>query len=653
MARLTNLHRSVGVFLLLFGFSLAFFRGSLETSDEQLMAATTGAIAERFSLTFTEKIHDQYFTGYGVGTPAAGVPMYFLERMARATSLWRDAGASLIPLTNSFLFALIGTMLSMLVAGAERWAFTAVLVLVSPLLPTSLTFYSEMLATFGIVGCVLTVTKSADAPDEKPLTPWWNIAAVLFAALAVLSRMAVLPLILLVAVWGWRLSARRETLASLLGGCAAALAITFIQNNSLRGSPLATGYNGQDFTTPLLTGLYGLLFSPERGILIFFPLILLPFVCWGVLSQRSRAMTILATAASLFWLVMHAMFWTWHGGWTIGPRFMIPCMALFVPPLCEVMMMRKKLRWHWRLALALGLTWCGLMSYIYCRHSAFAWWNQLWVLHGQENEWLFLPQLSLWQAWYDGVPLAGARAPVPRSGELVLSAICALCMIAGVVTVLSSLRAGDFVETGSSSPDSSDSLRERVHFRFDRGFIAVLCIIAGTILVYRLKGPRGFDALDARPGESSRVSHLLLENRTGRFEGYIDNKLATPIIFALKSNALYRVSVDDQLLIQQVEAVGYHRNSAELKVEPGRRYKLLVEVEQAPNQRESLFQLFWTWGGNGTYLAPVGGEYLLPHLPTSATETFFTLLWRRKFVAGAALLALLLLIKGVRPATPA
>ena len=57
-------------------------------------------------------------------------------------------------------------------------------------------------------------------------------------------------------------------------------------------------------------------------------------------------------------------------------------------------------------------------------------------------------------------------------------------------------------------------------------------------------------------------------------------------------------------------------------------------------------------GGNGTYLAPVGGDYLLTRELTPA-EQFFALLWRRKFIAGAAVLALLLLMKGVRSAKPA
>ncbi len=653
MSHFTNLHRSIGVFLLLFGMSLAFFRGGLETSDEQLMAATTNAIAERFSLTFTEKIHDQYFTGYGVGTPAAGVPMYFVERLLRGTALWNTSGASLLPLTNAILFALVGVMLAAMGTGRERWAFTVVLLAASPLLAASLTFYSEMLATFGLVGCVLAMIRSADAPQEQALTPWWNIAAVAFACVAILSRMATLPLVMLVGVWGWRLGARRETLASLLGGCAAGIAATLVQNHALRGSPFITGYGGQDFTTPLLTGLHGLLFSPERGILIFFPIIILPLVCWAHLGARSRSLTVLACATTLFWITMHAMFWTWHGGWTIGPRFMLPCLALFVPPLCEVMEQRHRIAQHWRLALALGLTWCYLISFIYCRHSAYWWWNQTWVLHGQENEWLFLPQLSLWQAWFDGVPLPSARVPLTRSGELVASALCAMTVIGGLVPVLGSLHLADFVGSDQVVPlDETARPRSRVHLHVDRPFTLAILVVIGTVSVYILKGPRGFEALNVLPGESRSVSHMLLEDRTGVFEGYIDNRLATPITFFLKSNSNYRIFGDGELLIQQNAAPGYHRNSFEMKVEPGRRHKLRVEVSRAPSQHNSLFQLFWTMGGNGTYLAPVGGDYLLTRELTPA-EQFFALLWRRKFIAGAAVLALLLLMKGVRSAKPA
>ena len=113
----------VALFLFLLGTSLLFFHGQLKTSDEQLMAATTASIAERFTLVFDQEIHGQRFTGYGVGTPLTGLPAYYLDKLFTALGPLEGAAFNLVPLTNAVLFGLLGAMLAGLLDGQRRWGF--------------------------------------------------------------------------------------------------------------------------------------------------------------------------------------------------------------------------------------------------------------------------------------------------------------------------------------------------------------------------------------------------------------------------------------------------------------------------------------------------------------------------------------------------
>ena len=90
---------------------------------------------------------------------------------------------------------------------------------------------------------------------------------------------------------------------------------------------LTAGYSAQSeggkLTTPLLVGLYGLIFSAGKGFLFFSPAVLLGLVGWWRIPAHLRW---IRTAALITWtpffLVM-AMWQNWDGGWCWGPRHII------------------------------------------------------------------------------------------------------------------------------------------------------------------------------------------------------------------------------------------------------------------------------------------------------------------------------------------
>jgi len=630
---------ALGLFLFLFGASLFFFRGTLEVSDEQFMALTTQTIAEDLSLTFDRELYGKQHSNYGIGTSLTGAPFYLLEKLLASTFIMEDVEATLIPLANTALLGLIGVLLGSLMSGQRRWGYLALIILASPLFSLSVRFYSEFLSTAGLAGLAAALFHGVEpggARREKLLIT----GAFLAALAAMLARVAMLPFLGIVLFWGWRLGARKPVIAAGLTGVVAGVAETLLQNWTLRGSLFATGYEGQTFTTPLLTGLYGLLAAPERGILIFFPAAAVVLAGWKHLGGRMRAVLALACGLTLFSLVFHGRFWTWHGGWTTGPRFLLPSLAFFIPPVTELFAKRQSVSPGLRLALILALIWSALLSFIYVRYSAFLWWNQLWGFHQIENQWLFFPQMSLWQTWFDGVPLPTAQPDFPLSFRMVVLGTSLALVVVSLYPLMLPFR-------GFLGTDPKLSFLQRLD-QIDKMFLAGLLILAGFFGIHHLAGPRGWQAsgLDELPrGEKS---HLLVEE-PGIYEGWLDYPLRGTLRLAFKANALYQIYFDERLIAEQLEPMGQHIDRREIEVTPGY-HKIRVRILPRNPETPPLFQMYWTWGGEGRYLAPAGGEYVHPQ-PLSPFERFFTLIWRRKFLLLALALALLLLYQSL-PARP-
>ncbi len=91
-----------------------------------------------------------------------------------------------------------------------------------------------------------------------------------------------------------------------------------------------TSYGSQRFSHPVLDGFWRLLVGPNKGVVFFFPLLLISaWGLWGLARRpgtRGAALGIVGT--SLVTLCLYAAWWAWDGtcGW--GPRFLVPLLPL-------------------------------------------------------------------------------------------------------------------------------------------------------------------------------------------------------------------------------------------------------------------------------------------------------------------------------------
>ena len=113
-------------------------------------------------------------------------------------------------------------------------------------------------------------------------------------------------------------------------GAGPPLALMFAYNQLRFGSPFTTGYGEQvsAWTTPFLEGIYGLLLSPGRGLLVFCPLVLLAAAAGPALRRRAPRVHDFAWLTLLTLVLLYARWHMWEGGWCWGPRFLLPALPL-------------------------------------------------------------------------------------------------------------------------------------------------------------------------------------------------------------------------------------------------------------------------------------------------------------------------------------
>ncbi len=221
---------------------------------------------------------------------------------------------------------------------SNNWIFSGLLLLTTPLIVYSRNYYSEIIqATLLIWAYYFWLQfKMTEVPKQR----YSLIKLTLACSLLVLCKLYYLylvALLFLAIIKDYRQNYYRTIgTVSIASLCfLPTVAILLLSNYWKFGSVIGIGYNLErdlslGFNTPLLTGLYGLLFSSGKGIIWYVPvLILLPFLLvrdW--LARREQACEILFITTPL--LIIIASWWAWHGDWGWAPRLIVPLIPLWM-----------------------------------------------------------------------------------------------------------------------------------------------------------------------------------------------------------------------------------------------------------------------------------------------------------------------------------
>lgn len=156
------------------------------------------------------------------------------------------------------------------------------------------------------------------------------------SAMAILLRYDAVVFVAPILLYRWYRHRRTVPLAFPL---AVSLGLIGTYNSVRFGSPLSVGMGSssvETFSTPILLGLYGQFFAVGNGLFIYLPYL-------GVLGLLSvwhagkktytNKRVLVVLLASAFFVCLHAKWYSWMGGWSWGPRRMIPLVLLMHVPL--------------------------------------------------------------------------------------------------------------------------------------------------------------------------------------------------------------------------------------------------------------------------------------------------------------------------------
>jgi hypothetical protein len=303
---------------------LLFSGGAFDSRgwDGPSMYAVTRSLVEEGSVAVDPRYgipgaDGDYYARFGLGMPLAGTIPYLIARpLANATpdpeGFLETSVGLLVPIASALLVVGLYRLARRLGGGVGGSLLVAVgAVAGTYMLPYTKDFYSEPLATLFLV---LAIDR---ALASQPL---WAGAAAAAAAVTRPLTFAFAPLLLwrLVAEGGWR-AAVRAAVPLVLG-----LALSLTYNVARFADPLDFGYSDAGFTPSILPAVGGLLFHPNKSVLLFAPIVvLLPFAIARLWRAHRTAFWLLTGNAAMVFGITAA--WIgWDGGWVWGPRLLLP-----------------------------------------------------------------------------------------------------------------------------------------------------------------------------------------------------------------------------------------------------------------------------------------------------------------------------------------
>lgn len=347
------------LFGFLFACYLVTYTGVIQSSDGLAMFATTESIVRRGEvdmnqLLWMDRQQGSYgddgdlYSRKGVGTTLLALPLVWLARWWPALGLVH-AALLLNPLLTAWTGALIYRAGCRLEWRRSVAMATALLFgLATMAWPYTQTFFSEPLVGWGMFGALYGLLTFRQTGRKRYLMAGgmaWGLAylartlnlltlpiylvglvVVMMRQARAWSREGRYPVVGVLLVRNWR------PLASFLIPIALAGLASLWWNWVRYGSLWATGYaETERFVSEValwFSGTVGLLVGPARGLMWYNPALLLA-IPGGFWFWRNKPWIFGITLANvLLYIMIYGGWYMWHGGFSWGPRFLVPLVPL-------------------------------------------------------------------------------------------------------------------------------------------------------------------------------------------------------------------------------------------------------------------------------------------------------------------------------------
>ena len=199
----------------------------------------------------------------------------------------------------------------------------------TPIAVYSKTIFPQIFESAMLMLCFLRARQWHTTPGMRQA---WKLGVA--CGLGLLARPAFLPVIacfgaFLLLTGEFAVHRRARALAAFSLPTVFAVGLTLLVNWQKWGSPLDFGYHSpnESFSTNAAIGLFGLLASPGKGLLIYAPVIFVPLLFARSIFRAVRPEFLLALSVSLIYLGIYGRWYDWGGGLSWGPRFLLPLIA--------------------------------------------------------------------------------------------------------------------------------------------------------------------------------------------------------------------------------------------------------------------------------------------------------------------------------------
>lgn len=291
-----------------------------------------------------------YYAPYGPGQPLAAVPLFALGFHFTETTSYKYMAAFFVSFFNSFVTACTAFVLALFLRhlGHSTRSSVAVALLYSFATlawPYAHYFYSEPLVSLCTLSGLYFLVHSLD----KAMFQWQQYAFVSLAGFifgcAILTRpvtVVCLPLFFIFLVILLKKNGSPSVFSKTLCFTAPVImcALLIAWYNWYRfGNVFDQGYGPlpdgrlQTFSYPFFTGLYVLLFSPGKSIFLYSPPLLLSLFHARCFIRKHGLLSVLIGLLSLLYLLMYANWCQIEGGFSWGPRFLVPLLPLLLMPM--------------------------------------------------------------------------------------------------------------------------------------------------------------------------------------------------------------------------------------------------------------------------------------------------------------------------------
>jgi hypothetical protein len=314
-----------------------------------------------------------YYSKYGIGQSLIAIPLYLggliLGRVVTSPGvhfLTRFSTAMLNPLVSALVCVLVfGFCTRLGFPTGSAVTLTLVYGLGTIAWPYSKTFYGEPLVTMFLLASVyaLVFLKSTDRAKLLLAGALWGASI-----MVKLTALVVAPALLLYLVARGREKGQRPRnqvgdLALLFAPVLGSVSVVFWYNAVRFGSGFDTGYRAVNWSlTGGVMGLYGLLFSPGRGLFLYMPVVILSApALLDFYKQHKWEATLFSLIIAAYTLV-HSAYNSWEGGGVWGPRLLLPMIPFLIIPLGSLLPAISKRKWLEFLFVA--LLFCSILIQI-------------------------------------------------------------------------------------------------------------------------------------------------------------------------------------------------------------------------------------------------------------------------------------------------